>query len=304
MRRRIASWMAACAGAVGVIALVVACASGPSTREIGRDIVEGRPEEAARKLEGMRDANPKNALLRLQLADVYYQVARAAMIQRDESKYTRYLGLALDEIVTAAELEPASPVPHTWMGILAVYRGDLQGAIRSFQNARNLEPRIGAHYTNLAHTWVYQGKVSRARTLIDRARKLGAPRDEIDRIEVLAAWKSGDMIEAEDIFAQARGNPAFSQTWDGALLPAPMQSFEDFARTCCANPSCGPHMEGACRRLDLEVVTREVDPETVREELRLEMERRRRLREIYDRNRELDIEVEAPEDASETPTAP
>ena len=51
----------------------------------------------------------------------------------------------------------------------------------------------------------------------------------------------------------------------------------------------------ACEDMKNEVNHRDVNSETVRRELVLEMERRRRLEGIYDEHKELDIQVEKPE---------
>jgi hypothetical protein len=53
-------------------------------------------------------------------------------------------------------------------------------------------------------------------------------------------------------------------------------------------------MRDACRDLDLEVQEREVSEEAVLRELRIEMERTRRLRKVYEQRKELDVEIEGP----------
>ena len=72
----------------------------------------------------------------------------------------------------------------------------------------------------------------------------------------------------------------------------PPLRFEQFARYCCASPACGPYLAHACAGLDLEVTRREVSEETLLRELRLEIEKQRRLREIYGQRKELEIEIE------------
>ena len=61
------------------------------------------------------------------------------------------------------------------------------------------------------------------------------------------------------------------------------------------SPACGPYLEHACADLSLEVGRREVSEETLLKELRLEMEKRRRLREIYQQRKELELEVDEEE---------
>ena len=267
--------------------------------EAAEDTREGRVAEARESLEILREDYPDDFEVRIQLAEVYYQKARLALETGDEAEYLRFLGAAQDELIAAVAIDPASAAPHTWMGIVAAYRGDLNAALESFQNARRLDPVQGVSYTNLAHVWVYKGRLSAARTLLDKGRKLRGPQDEIDRIEILAAWRGGDFIEARDVFDMALDNRGFAETWDGAPLPKRMENFDDFANVCCANPSCGPNMGNACHLAQIEVAKRELEEETVRQELQLEMERRRKLREIYERRRDLEITIEAPEGDTE-----
>jgi hypothetical protein len=169
-----------------------------------------------------------------------------------------------------------------------------------------MELRGGTYYSNVAHIAVYQGKLGDARRYLDKGAKNGAPQDELDRISVLAAWKSNDMVEARDVFNSAVVlSPAFATTWDGAPLPQPMKTFDDFAAVCCRNPTCGPHMEGACKREKQTVARRELDLDTLSEERKLEVERQTKLREIYKRRKDVEITVEdAPAPATPAPAAP
>ncbi len=267
--------------------------------EAAEDTREGRVADARESLEILREDYPDDFEVRIQLAEVYYQEARLALEAGDQAEYLRFLGAAQEELIAAVAIDPASSAPHTWMGIVAAYRGDLNAALESFQNARRLDPVQGVSYTNLAHIWVYKGRLSAARTQLDKGRKLRGPQDEIDRIEILAAWRGGDFIEAQDVFDMALDNPGFADTWDGAPLPERMETFDDFANVCCANPSCGPNMGNACRLAQIEVAKRELEAETIRQELQLEMERRRKFREIYERRRDLEITIEAPEGDTE-----
>ncbi len=288
--------------AATVLVISLACASGPSLYSIERDLDAGRIDEAVAKLEMRRAVRPGDVQVRMLLGDLYYQQARRALGGADEQAYTRLLGRAQDEVLAAVALRPEDPRPHTWMGIIAAYQGNLDSAYTSFRNARRLDPLRPISYTNLAHILVYEGELSRARRLLEKGRKLRAPQDELDRIEILAAWRSADFVEARDLFAMALDIPGFAETWDGAPLPAPMETFEDFASVCCSNPSCGPNMGRACGGLELEVTTRDLQAEAVLEELRLEMERTRRLREIYERRRDLEVVVE--DEVQEEPAPP
>ncbi len=294
--------------------LLVAACGGTSPYAVQSDIKSGNLEGAAQKLEQRRSADPDDLETRLELADVYYQLARKELDAGNQPAYVRYLAKAQAEILEAVRIDPTSPRPHTWLGIITAYQGDLNASETSFKNALrlNLRERIelrgGTYYSNLAHIAVYQGKLGDARRYLDKGEKMGAPQDELDRISVLASWKSNDMVEARDIFNNAVVlNPAFAATWDGAPLPKPMQTFDDFAAVCCSNPTCGPHMEGACKRSKQAVARRELDLDTLSEERKLEVQRQQKLREIYKRQKDIEITVEdapAPAATAPAPKAP
>ncbi len=281
------------------IALFVAACGGASPYAIQNDIKAGNIEGAAQKLEQRRDQYPDDLDTRLSLADAYYQLARKSLDAGNQAGYVDYLRKAQTETLAAVEIDPTSPRPHTWIGIITAYQGDMGASETAFRNALRLnlkeryELRGGTYYSNLAHIAVYQGKLADARRYLDKGVKSGAPQSEVDRIQTLAAWRSNDMVEARDIFDGAvQLSPEYASTWDGAPLPQPMKSFDDFARTCCSNPTCGPYMEGACKRSKQQIARRELSVETVEEERKLEIERQQKLREIYKRQKEVDITIE------------
>ena len=71
--------------------------------------------------------------------------------------------------------------------------------------------------------------------------------------------------------------------------------FEEFAGYCCQSPACGPYMKDACMELSLDVQEREISEEAVLKELRIEMERERRMRKVYEQRKELEIGIEPEE---------
>ncbi|MBM4336334.1 MAG: hypothetical protein FJ108_10545 [Deltaproteobacteria bacterium] len=292
---------------LAALLLVTAC-GGTSPYAIQSDIDAGNFEGAAEKLAKRRDAYPDDFDTRLNLADAYYQLARESLDAKNQTAYVDYLAKAQTEVLEAVRIDPTSPRPHTWLGIITAYQGDLDSSETSFKNALRLnlaermELRAGTYYSNIAHISVYQGKLGDARRYLDKGVKNGAPQDEIDRISVLAAWKANDMVEARADFNSAIVlSPAFGATWDGAPLPQPMKTFEDFAATCCSNPTCGPYMEGACKRSKQNIVRREVDLDTLSEERKLEVERQTKLREIYKRRKDVSITVEEAPAATPAP---
>ncbi len=280
---------------IGGLLVLLACAGpgGLSQREIDEGLAAGRGEQVVEKLEQARDADPDSVAKRLELTYAYYLLAREALEDGREREYTDYMEKAQDELLMAAELDPELPDVHLWMGIMLAYQGDIRAAIESFENARRLAPGIWVHTTNLAETWIYAGNVARARTLLDRARKQGAPPAVIEINEVLAAWKQGDYVEARDIFEGVYAlDPRVVRRWNEAPVEDPIESFEEFTEFCCDHIACGPYMADACREMDLRVAEREVQEETLQREMELAAERRRRLREIYDERRDLEIKIE------------
>jgi tetratricopeptide (TPR) repeat protein len=279
----------------GGLLLLLACTGpgGVSQRQVQQDIAEGRVEDAAKSLEKARDADPDSFRTRLALAEAYYLLAREALDEDREADYLSNIGKAYDELLAAAALDPESADAHLWMGIIQAYQNDIDAALVSFGNARRLEPRVWVHTTNLAETWIYAGNVARARTLLDKGRKQGAPAAVIELNQMLAAWRQGDYVEARDIFEGLYAlNPQIIRTWNEAPVDDPIESFEDFTGFCCGHIACGPYMADACKEMKLEVKQRHLEEETLRKEIELARERRKRLREIYEDRGDLGIRVE------------
>jgi hypothetical protein len=82
-------------------------------------------------------------------------------------------------------------------------------------------------------------------------------------------------------------------TINAAPVPREPDSFEEYAGYCCGSPGCGPYLEEACADLGLAVAERNLSEEGALKELRIEMEKQRRLRKIYESRKELEIEVES-----------
>ena len=121
---------------------------------------------------------------------------------------------------------------------------------------------------------------------------------------MLIAWKQGDLAEARQCFSELRAtDPETLRTINVARLPQTPRRFEEFAGYCCASPACGPYMKDACHALALDVREREISKETVLKELRIEMEKQRRLRKVYEQRKELEIEIEPERLATEPPPA-
>jgi Tfp pilus assembly protein PilF len=280
--------------AAGMLAvLLVACSAGlGSSSQRGRRAAQ--PATPA-QLEHARDRQPHNAKIRNDLGAAYYRRARAALDAGRSQDYERDLELAMREWIESLRIDPTSSTPHTMMAIVAAYQGDLDRTLQSLANARRLAPDSWVSYTNIAQVMIYRGRSREALRWMDRAQPLRPNPAVMDLNMALHAWRDGYLDSSRKYFQRAyRLDPEVVNTWDEAPVADPIESFEDFTRYCCWNPACGPYMADACQEQQLEVRRRELDAETVRKELIIEMERRRELEKIYQQRKELKIEVERP----------
>ena len=284
---------------VAIAALAVlagaACVPGGAVRGARRQVEAGDLDAARTALEGEKRRRPRSADVRVALGEVYYRIARDALDRtRDEARYLAFLERSVDEFVTAAEIDPTDDQPHFFLAVMDTYRGDIWKAKRGFHNTLRLNP-TGTAYTNLAEIYVYVGHLHKARRWNELGMRKGASYGAVVFNDMLIGWKDDDLRQARHAFAVLqRSYPETLRTLNAARLPEAPRSFEDFAGHCCLSPACGPYMKVACRRLALEVREREISAEAVLRELRIEIERERRLREVYRQRKELEIEIEEP----------
>ncbi len=268
-------------------------------RKVPDQIESGDLEGARATLEQERRNSPRSANVRSSLGEVYYLIAREALDRdRDEERYLLFLERSVNEFVTAIELDPRSDRPHFFLAVMDVYRGDLDRALIGFNVVRKLHPRSGVACTNIAEIYVYRGDTDKAMEWNDLGARRDADMGLLTFNDMLIAWKVGDMPRAHRHFATLRSlYPEMLQTINVARIPVPPRRFEDFAAYCCGSPACGPYMESGCKELQLEVQRREISKEAILRELRIEMEKQRRIRDVYDQHKELEIEP-APRDNS------
>jgi len=269
-----------------------ACAPAAVSRaEARRDA--GDLEGAQAELEQARELRPDSADLRVALGETYYQIARDALDrEHDEARYLAYLEKSVSEFVTALEIDPSDERPHFYLAVMDTYRGQLREALRGFGNAKRLKPS-GVAYTNIAEIYIYLGQIHQAQRWNDMGLKKGAPYGVGLFNDMLIAWKQGDLAEARQCFSELKASdPEQLRTINVARLPQAPRSFDDFAGYCCSSPACGPYMKDACHALELEVRERELSKEAALMELRIEMEKQRRLRKVYQQRKELEIQIE------------
>lgn len=281
---------------LSAVAAILVLAGGACARNVNRaerEMAAGDLEGAREILERERDQHSRSADVRIALGEVYYRIARDALDrEHDEARYLDYLERSVGEFVTAVEIDPRDDRPHFFLAMMDIYRGDVREALRGFALVKRLRPS-GVAYTNIAETYVYLGKLDTAQEWNDLGVRKGAPYGAVLFNDMLIAWRGGDLAQARRTFGRLRdGHPDMLSTINAAPLPETPRRFEDFAGYCCDSPACGPYLEDACRELSLEVQQRELSEEAVRRELVIEMEKQRRLRRVYEQNKELEIEVE------------
>lgn len=276
-----------------VLFATVSCVPTGGTREAAQRVATGDLDGARIALEQRRDQRPRDVDVRVALGEVYYRIARAALDgQDDERRYLEYLERSVSEFLTAMELSPRDDRPHLYLAVMDTYRGDLDRALRGFQNTRRLS-RSPVAYTNIAEIHLYRGELAEARRWNDLGVRVGAPYGAVLFNDMLIRWHEGDLDGARRTFARLkRSHPDMIRTINLARLPEEPRQFEDFAGYCCASPACGPYMTHACSLLSIATEQRQLSEEATLEELRIEMERVRRMRRVYDQSKELEIEVE------------
>ncbi len=269
-----------------------ACSAPTGSKPERRVLVEGLPDQRAR-LEGERDRDPSSVDARVALGEAYYRTARDALDRdRDEERYLIFLARSVDEFVAAVELDPTDDRPHFYLAMMDAYQGDIKKALRGFDNARQLAPS-GIAYTNIAEIFIYMDEVDKAHRWNDRGTKAGAPPGAVLFNEMLIAWRENDLSEAERIFARLRQYyPESVSTINVARLPYPPSRFKEFAGYCCRSPACGPYMKDPCQSLEFAVHDQELSEAAALKQLRIEMERTRRMREVYRQRKELEVVIE------------
>ncbi len=262
----------------------------------------GNVEWAEVTLEKEREKHPDDQSVREALGLVYYQRARQVLDNDgDELRYLSYLELSVDELVRAVELDPQDPDPHLYLAVIDVYRGDVDGALAGIENAYRLGPS-GIACTNLGEIHTYRGDLGKAREWTLAGLRRGAGEGPVRFNQMLIHWHGGNLAAARrDFEILLRDHPYMLQTINIARLPRTPQRFDEFAGYCCGSPGCGPYFEKRCDELGLQVAPRELSKEIVLDELRIEMEKRRRLDEVYRQRKELEIEVQPAEDVPPAP---
>ena len=271
----------------------VACQAPYPDSDVLRYLGPGELEAQAEQLEARRRERPRDATLLTRLGEVHYLLARDALDrEEDQGRYLAHLEESVDAFVSAAEIAPRNDEPHFYLALIDIYRGDSKDALRGFRNVKRLRP-YPLSYTNIAEVLIYRGNTEQAREWNELGLRRGAPLGAIVFNDMLIAWREGNLRRARRYFADLkRDDPEMLTHINVARVPEEPRRFEDFAAYCCGSPGCGPYMHDACKELSLDVLVQDRSTETLRRELQLEIEAKRRLREVYEQRKDLEIEVD------------
>ena len=92
-------------------------------------------------------------------------IERARVLNRQAYEYIDHgqLDAAKDALNEAIHLAPDLAAPHTNLGALYCWDGELEEAIALHLKARRLDPNLSAPHTNLAVVYARRGKLDAAR---------------------------------------------------------------------------------------------------------------------------------------------
>lgn len=290
-----------------VVALAAwGCATDMTLSSVERDLEAGRVDEAVREIDAFAKTQPNSYRVQQLRGVAHGEAALRKMFAKDEAAYLEHVETAMKSYALASSFDPRQAAPHTGVALLLFHQGDMQGALEEFLVARMLDPVNPIHYANLAQMYVYMGRLSRARNMVEKGRKLGLHPVFAETVEMLASWRQGDMVDARDLFELASQDPEAMRAWlqDDPSVPPDFDTFEELTAYCCGASSCGPHMGDACLRMNHEVKQREVAAETLRRERSAALEREKARRETFGGRRELEIEGEQAEEEAEPSSTP
>ena len=282
-------WIAALSLALAVCG----CAQDRAMSSIRSDLRADRVDDAVRKVDALAATTPNNYDVQIALATAHHRAAIRCGNEHDEAGYVSHVETAFAAYTRASNLDPRRGAPHEGVAALLLYQGDMKGALEELQIARMIEPLDPTHTANLAQMYVYMGRLSRARALIEQARKAGLHPVFAETVEMLASWREGDLVDARDLFELAYQEPkAMRDFLQDPSSKAEFTSFDEMTRYCCGAASCGPHMGDACERMHHEVKQREVAAETLRRERQAALEREKARREVFGGAKQIEIEAE------------
>jgi Flp pilus assembly protein TadD len=287
--------------ALGLALAVWGCATDMSLSSVERDLEAGKVDSAVREIDALAAKQPHSYRVQQLRGVAHGEAALRRLFAQDEAAYLQHFETAMQAYARASSFDPRQAAPHTGVALLLFYQGDMQGALEEFLVARMLDPVNPMHYANLAQMYVYMGRLSRARNMVEKGRKLGLHPVYAETVEMLASWRQGDMVDARDLFDLASQDPDAMRAWlqDDPSVQPDFETFDELTAYCCAASTCGPHMGDACERMHHEVKQREVAAETLRRERLAALEREKARRKAFGGRRELEIEGEQETDEGE-----
>ncbi|MBV8652487.1 MAG: PEP-CTERM system TPR-repeat protein PrsT, partial [Alphaproteobacteria bacterium] len=148
----------------------------------------GQPKEAAATLDRLSQVSPRDAATRIQLAQQRFAVGAIddalgdlAIARATEKLTPQATSLEIDALLKAGRLDdataavaelrramPDSPVPETYLGVIALRRGGVADARPHFEKALALQPDFATAAVDLAQTYRAERRFDEARGVYDR----------------------------------------------------------------------------------------------------------------------------------------
>jgi tetratricopeptide (TPR) repeat protein len=252
------------------------------------------------KLEQARDRRPEDVQRRNDLALAYYLVARAALDQGDYEAAAQQFARSEVEWIESERLHKRSAMPHTFIGMMRAYQGEIDDAVNRMFAARLVEPSDGLTYMNIAATLTYAGGNSQEiERWLARGATMGARPALVEFRRCILRWRDGDIEAAAHSFYRAIAmDPDLGRYWNEAPIPRPVKTFDELTRYCCASPACGPYLKISCATAREDVEKLDLPAERALRDLRREMERTREANGAGPERRELQIRPRAEVDSA------
>jgi tetratricopeptide (TPR) repeat protein len=257
------------------------------------------------KLERARDRRPDDVQRRNDLALAYYLIGRTAIDEGDFETAAQEFARSETEWNESQRLEGRSAMPHTFIGMMRAYQGEIDDSVRRMFAARLVEPSDGLTYMNIAATLTYAGgDTHEIERWLARGSTMGARPALVEFRRCILRWRDGDTEAAAHSFYRAIAmDPDLGRYWNEAPVPRPIKTFDDLTRYCCGSPACGPYLKISCATAREDVEKLDLPAERALRELRREMARTRELNAAGPERRDLQLRPRSEADPALEPEA-
>lgn len=140
---------------------------------------------------------------RIQVKHLYYQGVAIRIAATGQPGYAEALQKAMGFQEKALQLDDKSPYIHNELGILRLSTGDLEGALRHFQEAATLAPSWGLPYHNMSVILYRQQKKAEARSMTASALERSPQYFAIHLMQGKLQEEEGQLLRAEESYYRA-----------------------------------------------------------------------------------------------------